>query len=165
MFRSNYITFIHTLNKYNMKAKYFVITALLIAGIGIGSCTKSTSNPTIANVTFIATLNGASETPANASTASGTATFTYDPTTYILSGTVNFTGLVATAAHIHMGAVGVAGSVIFPLGSASPTSPISFTSSALTTQQQSDLMNGLYYVNVHSATFPGGEIRGQLVKQ
>ena len=148
-----------------MKTKYFIITAILFAGIGIGSCTKSTSNPTIANVTFLATLNGASETPANASTATGTATYTYNPTTYILSGSVNFTGIVASAAHIHIGAVGVAGSVVFPLGGASPTSPISFTSIALTAQQQSDLMNGLYYVNVHSATFPGGEIRGQLVQQ
>ena len=148
-----------------MKTKYFIITALLFTALGIGSCTKSTSNPTIANLTFHATLNGSSETPANASTASGTATFTYNPTTYILSGTVNFTGIVATAAHIHIGAVGVAGSVVFPLGGASPTSPISFTSGALTAQQQSDLMNGLYYVNVHSANFPAGEIRGQLVKQ
>jgi hypothetical protein len=148
-----------------MKTKYFIITALIFTALGIGSCTKSTTKPTNADVTFLATLNGASETPANASTASGSATFTYNPTTYILSGMVNFNGLVATAAHIHIGAVGVAGSVVFPLGGASPTSPISFTSTALTAQQQSDLMNGLYYVNVHSAAYPGGEIRGQLVKQ
>jgi hypothetical protein len=148
-----------------MKAKYLIITALLFTALGIGSCSKSSSNPTVANVTYLATLNGASETPANASTATGTATFTYNPTTYILSGTVTFTGIVATAAHIHVGAVGVAGSVVFPLGSASPTSPITFTSGALTAQQQSDLMNGLYYVNVHSVAFPAGEIRGQLVAQ
>ena len=148
-----------------MKTRYFIFAALLLTGFGFGSCTKSTSNPTIANLTFAATLSGASETPANTSTATGTATFTYNPSTYILSGTVNFTGLVATAAHIHMGAVGVAGGVVFPLGSASPTSPISFTSVALTAQQQSDLEAGLYYVNVHSAAFPAGEIRGQLVQQ
>jgi len=148
-----------------MKTKYFIIAALLLTGIGFGSCTKSTTNPTIANLTFVATLSGASETPANASMATGTATFTYNPSTYILSGTVTFSGLTATQAHIHMGAVGVAGSVVFPLGSASPTSPISFTSVALTAQQQSDLEAGLYYVNVHSATYPAGEIRGQLLQQ
>lgn len=148
-----------------MKTKYFIFTALLITGIGFGSCTKSSSNPTVANLNFAVTLSGASETPANASTATGTATFTYNPTTYILSGTVNFTGLVASAAHIHSGAVGVAGGVVFPLGAASPTSPISFTSIALTVSQQSDLMNGLFYVNVHSAAFPAGEIRGQLIQQ
>ena len=148
-----------------MKTIYFIITTLLFTALGIGSCTKSTSNPTIAILTFIATSNRASETPANALTASGTATFTFNPIIYIFSGTVNFTNLVATATHIHFGAVGVAGSVVFHLGGASPTSPISFTSTALTAQEQSDLMNGLYYVNVQSATFTGGEIRGQLIQQ
>jgi hypothetical protein len=33
----------------------------------------------------------------------------------------------------------------------------------LTSSQASDLRNGLYYVNVHSTTFSGGEIRGQLL--
>lgn len=148
-----------------MKTKYFIFTALMLTGIGFASCTKSSSNPTIANLTFLATLNGASEVPANLSTATGTATFTYNPNTYILSGTVNFTGIVATMAHIHLGAVGSSGAIVFPLGGASPTSPISFVSTALTTQEQSDLMNGLYYVNVHSAALPAGEIRGQLIQQ
>ncbi len=30
-------------------------------------------------------------------------------------------------------------------------------------QQLSDLENGLWYVNVHTSTFPGGEIRGQIL--
>jgi hypothetical protein len=148
-----------------MKTKYLFIAVLLLTGLGFGSCKKSSDSSTPANVTFHATLNGASETPANASTATGTATFTYNPTTYELSGTVNYTGLVATASHIHTGAVGVAGSVAIALGGASPTSPISLTVTVLTAQQQSDLLSGLFYVNVHSTTYPGGEIRGQLVKQ
>ena len=148
-----------------MTPRYLIFAGILLIALGFEYCAKSSTNPTIANSTFVATLKGASETPANASTATGTATFTYNPTTYILSGTVTFTGIVATASHIHSGAVGVAGSVVFPLGGASPTSPISFTSGALTTQQQSDLMSGLYYVNVHSVAYPAGEIRGQLIKQ
>ena len=31
-----------------------------------------------------------------------------------------------------------------------------------TAPQMADLQNGLYYVNVHTSLFPGGEIRGQL---
>ena len=148
-----------------MKTKYLFIAVLLLTGLGIGSCKKDSSNPAPANVTFLATLNGASGTPANASAATGTATFTFNPTTYELSGTVTFTGIVATASHIHTGAVGVAGPVAIPLGGANPTSPISLAVTVLTAQQQNDLLSGLFYVNVHSATFPGGEIRGQLVKQ
>ena len=147
-----------------MKTKYLFIAVLLLTGLAFGSCTKSSSNPSPVNVTFMATLNGASETPANASAATGTATFTFDPTTYKLSGSVSFTGLAATAAHIHTGAVGVAGPVTIDLGS-NLTSPISLPAIVLTAQEQNDLLSGLFYVNVHSAAFPGGEIRGQLVKQ
>ena len=28
--------------------------------------------------------------------------------------------------------------------------------------KQAGLLSGLYYVNIHTATFPGGEIRGQI---
>lgn len=150
-----------------MKTKYLIIATLLFAGFSSVSCKKDSSNDnsTASNVTFMATLNGASETPANASMATGTATFTYNPTTYELSGTVTFTGVVATASHIHTGAVGVSGPVTIPLGGANPTSPITLAPTVLTTQQQNDLLSGLFYVNVHSAAFPAGEIRGQLVKQ
>lgn len=125
------------------------------------SCKKSSTSP---NVTFTATINGASETPPNASAASGTATLTYNKDTKIFSVTVNYTGITATASHIHKGAVGVPGDVIF--GFTAPiTSPINYTSPALTSDQEADLMANLYYVNIHSATYPAGEIRGQLIKQ
>lgn len=147
-----------------MKTKSLIFTALLFTVIGLASCKKSTTTPTSSNSTFVATLNGASETPGTGSAATGTATFTYNPSTYILSGTVSFSGVTATAAHIHKGAVGTAGAVVFTLGTALPTSPISF-SSVLDANELADLMANLYYVNVHSASFPGGEIRGQLLKQ
>jgi len=148
-----------------MKTKYLFIAVLLLSGLAFGSCKKDSTSSTPANVTFLATLNGTSETPTNASAATGTATFTFNPTTYELSGTVNFSGIVATASHIHTGAVGVAGPVTIALGGANPTSPISLSATVLTAQQKNDLLSGLFYVNVHSATYPGGEIRGQLVKQ
>jgi hypothetical protein len=42
---------------------------------------------------------------------------------------------------------------------------ISYTSAALTPEQEADLMANLYYVNLHSSTFTAGEIRGQLVRE
>jgi hypothetical protein len=147
-----------------MKTKLFTSVLLLIIVIGISSCNKSSTLPTDTTVTFQVTLNGASETPANGSTATGTASFTYNTTTYVLSGTVSFQGITPTGAHIHKGAVGVAGSVIFPLGSTTITSPISFTSAPLDATQRADLLANLYYVNLHSTAYPGGEIRGQLIQ-
>jgi hypothetical protein len=136
---------------------FFAIAGFLVTS---NSCKKE-DDP---NVVFKATINGASESPANASTATGTATLTFNQDTKIFSIVVNFSGVTATNAHIHIGAVGVPGSVVF--GFTAPiTSPINYTSTVLDATQESDLFAELYYVNIHSAAYPGGEIRGQLVKQ
>jgi CHRD domain/IPT/TIG domain len=113
---------------------------------------------------FKATINGASEVPVNSSTATGTATLTFNATTKIFTIVVNHTVLAPLAAHIHKEAVGVSGGVVFPFTSA--ISPINYTSVALTAAQETDLNAGLYYVNIHSAApYALGEIRGQLIKQ
>ncbi len=69
------------------------------------------------------------------------------------------------AAHIHHAPVGMNGPVI--IGFASGASPLSLTWDAsstppLTAHDVDDLLAGNLYVNVHSPTFPGGEIRGQI---
>lgn len=116
------------------------------------------------NVAFIATLNGGKEIPANNSTLTGSATLLFDPTTKIFTITVDHTVPVLTMGHIHKGAVGTNGPVVF--GFPTPLrSLIVFTSTALTAEQEADLYAGLYYVNLHSAAFPGGEIRGNLIKK
>ncbi|MBC7886103.1 MAG: CHRD domain-containing protein [Saprospiraceae bacterium] len=113
--------------------------------------------------TYKATLNGTSEVPSNSSPATGTATLTLNTTTnvFTLVVTHNLEGI--TAGHIHKGAVGVSGGVVFPF--LTIASPINFTSVALDATQESDLNAGLYYVNLHTVAYPGGEIRGQLIKQ
>jgi len=128
------------------------------------SCDKDDPAPAPnPNVTFLATLNGASEVPANASAATGTATLIFNTTTKIFTLTVTHNIATPTNGHIHKAAVGVSGPAVFPF--ASFTSPITYTSVALDAAQEADLNAHLYYVNIHTAAFPGGEIRGQLIKQ
>jgi len=149
-----------------MKTTLLVYTLLSLTLIGIGSCKKDSSpTPAADIITFKATINGENEIPATASVASGTATFTYNTITFVLSGTVNYAGLLPTAAHIQKGAEGVAGVVVFPLGTSPYTSPIGFTSTPLTASQIAELMANMYYINIDSKAFPNGEIRGQLIKQ
>ena len=148
-----------------MKTIHYKFLLLLTIVIGISSCKKDNTAQDSNIITFKATLNGASETPPNASTATGLATFTYDKTTFILKGTLTFAGITPLAGHIHKGAVGVAGGVIFPLATGTITSPLSFTSPALDATQRADLLAGSYYVNLHTTAFSGGEIRGQIVQQ
>jgi hypothetical protein len=114
---------------------------------------------------FKATLNGKSEVPPNASAATGTADIDYDPSTKKLSWKLTYSGLSgpATAAHFHGPAetsknAGVA--VAIPNAGSSPAEG----SATLTDAQAADLEAGKYYVNVHTAANPGGEIRGQVTK-
>jgi hypothetical protein len=64
-----------------------------------------------------------------------------------------------TAAHIHNAPAGVNGSIVFPFATAA--SPFSGVW-ALSPADVAELEAGNLYVNVHSNTFPGGEIRGQI---
>lgn len=141
------------------------LTAISFLFAVVTSCGKSDPEPTTPYpyVTFIATLTGASEVPANPSTASGVATLTFNPSTKIMALTVNHNIATPTAGHIHRGATTVAGPVTF--GFTSAVSPINYTSIAIDAAQEADLFANLYYVNIHTALYPGGEIRGQLIKQ
>jgi hypothetical protein len=112
-----------------------------------------------------ATLDAKQEVPANTSAATGTADLDYDPASKKLSWKLTYSGLSgpATAAHFHGPAeagknAGVA--VAIPNATASPVEG----SATLTDAQAADLVAGKYYINIHTAANPGGEIRGQVTK-
>lgn len=107
-------------------------------------------------------LSGANEVPTNPSTATGKGTFSFDPITLELRGGVVVSGIVGTGAHIHMADVGVAGSVIVPLILGSDGAWVVPPGTFLTAAQFNAFRSGGLYVNVHSAAYPGGEIRGQI---
>jgi hypothetical protein len=147
-----------------------LLSSLLLATgffAGLISCKKDDDTlPSDSNVKFAATLTGTQEVPTpNSSTATGSATANFNKDTKILTINMTYTGVTATNMHIHKGATGVGGDVLYRLGTAPFSSPVSYTSPALPSGQEDSLMNNLYYLNIHSAAFPGGEIRGQLLKQ
>jgi hypothetical protein len=142
------------------KTGLFVIAAIFFT---VSACNKDDSNNND-TVIFTAELSGANEVPANPSQATGKSTLTFNQTTNTFNIVTTYSGgLTATGAHIHKGAPGVSGPIVFPFTPI--TSPINYTSPALDSLQKADLFAGNYYVNVHSALYPGGEIRGQLTKQ
>ncbi len=112
--------------------------------------------------TFAAALSGADEVPPVSTLASGTAVFTYTPSTKALSYALTTTGLVSvTAAHIHRELPGVSGGVAYPLNT--PTTGSSSGTVTLSAADEALLLSGSLYVNVHTVSNPGGEIRGQIL--
>jgi hypothetical protein len=111
-------------------------------------------------VLFGAHLTGDQETPPVTTSALGDATFLVNS-----NGTITYnvttSGLTGTAAHIHTGAFGVGGSVLFTL-SGGPTT-WSGTTAAMTASQFATMQTDGFYVNVHTSAHPNGEIRGQIV--
>lgn len=123
----------------------------------LGACSHAPHHPGGHDVT----LTGAQEVPANTSTASGSSNIRVGPDRGV-SGGVRYTGMVATVAHIHEGAVGANGPVIVPLVQTSAGSFAVPAGTMLTPPQYASYQAGKLYVNVHSAAYPAGEIRAQL---
>jgi hypothetical protein len=116
-----------------------------------------------ATMHFTAKLNGASETPPNTTPGTGTASVDLDTSSDMVSWTLTYSGLTgpATGAHFHgPAAVGKQAGVAIPMTGAL-ASPIK-GSAKVTDAQAKDLKAGLWYVNLHTAANPGGEIRGQV---
>ena len=109
-------------------------------------------------------LTGAEEVPAvtTAATGSGAILVANDRT---ISGSVTTTGIDATAAHIHMAPKGSNGPVVVPMTKSADGTWTIPAGSKFTDTQYASYVAGNMYVNVHSAAFPGGEIRGQLASQ
>jgi hypothetical protein len=138
-------------------------TRTMLAMLALGA-TVAFAGPAFAEK-MKATLDGKSEVPPNASAGTGTADIDYDAATKKLSWKLTYSGLSgpATAAHFHGPAepgknAGVGLAIPNPT-----TSPVE-GSATLTDAQAADLAAGKYYINVHTAANPGGEIRGQVTK-
>lgn len=106
-------------------------------------------------------LDGTREVPANVSVAKGNGNFVVADDLSI-SGSVTTSGIDGTAAHIHEAGVGKNGSVIVKLSKSGADTWDIPAGSKLTGTQYASFKAGNLYVNVHSAAYPAGEIRGQL---
>jgi hypothetical protein len=121
-----------------------------------------------------ATLSGASENPPTGSSATGQTAVRLNHGQGTVCYDMSVSGLSSnpTMAHIHEAPAGVNGPVVVTLfsGSSAPTSTSFTLTNVCVSNVSKDLIKDIiqnpseYYVNVHTSTFPGGEIRGQLSK-
>ena len=115
-----------------------------------------------ASIQLVARVEGAQEVPPNGSAGLGIAFFTIDPVANLLSYDIRFGSLTGTetAAHIHgFAPPGVNAGVVHTLPAGSPK----IGAWAYSEAQETDILNGLTYVNIHTTTAPGGEVRGQVL--
>ena len=147
------------MNKTMSRRAVLVLGGVVSAAAAIGLAQAAPQSLSVA-------LSGAQQVPAVTSPGSGTANFTFDPATRVLSWSITYSGLSspATMAHLHVAAAGKNGPPAIWLSTrgTAPTSPIT-GSATLTPAQAAQLKAGDWYVNLHSKDHPAGELRGQVM--
>ena len=152
-----------------MKKALAIVATLIVGAAVVGpthvSAAKLSAKP---SMTLTAHLSGKNEVgAAGPKSGSGMATIRIYMPSHRQCYTLSVAGfkLPALAAHIHAGKAGKNGPVLVPF----PTAPgktgkatgcVSVKSSVLTAISHHP---SSYYVNVHTATYPGGAVRGQLM--
>jgi CHRD domain len=172
-----------------MRIRYALPVAILL-GLGIASLaiasTRDHGKGSQNNNQFTAFLNGHNETPAMHTNGTGKLTLTINSNN-TMSYSLTYSGLsgAVAAAHVHLAQPNVAGGVVFflcggggkpscPAGGTpvtgtisaadilSPTNPYQGINAGDFAGIVQEIRAGFTYANVHTASFPGGEIRGQL---
>jgi hypothetical protein len=166
------------------------VAAALATAIACGGESTDFTNPTTPLKTnivqFRAVMNGAAEVPANSSPASGLFTASLDTVTNVFTYDIVFSGLSSPVnnGHIHgPAAAGVnSGTTInfntlpgatfsfgqqsgAARGQATLTAGTQITATVNGDSLKKLLFAGLTYANIHTTTFGGGEIRGQILRQ
>jgi len=135
------------------------VIAIAVPAIGlIGGETDATQ--------LVATMTGAGEVPALQTATTGIAHVTIDVDKRLICYDISVTGKVPVAAHIHEGADGVNGGIVVDFSTFGQA--IKRNTKGCTRKIAKSTLSAIaanpsgYYVNVHSAANPGGEVRGQL---
>jgi hypothetical protein len=158
------------------------VAVLAIGAIGTASANDDQSERKDSK----ATLSGFAEVPSISTTGAGKLRLTLDKAGTTITYTLTYSGLQggsAAAAHLHLGQPGVSGGVIAALcGGSKPACPAGASGTVTGTITATDIVGpssqgiaasefaealqairaGMVYVNVHTPTYPSGEIRGQV---
>jgi len=143
-----------------------LFASLLVVSTVFISCDKNDDDTSDKTYTTAGNASGTQMNPSNTSTATGTLSGTYNANTNVWQYTINWTSLSATAGLVQVygpAAAGVNASLLFPLSITTPgVSGSASGSVTLTDAQEAILLANNMYYTISSATYTGGEIRGQI---
>jgi hypothetical protein len=142
----------------------FVKSTLLACASALALLASGASHADLLNLG--ATLSGAAEVPSNTSAGMGQLQAEFDKATSTFSYTLRYSGLSGPvkAGHFHGPAeAGKNAGVALGISNAGE-SPVQGRA-VLTAAQAADLLAGKWYVNLHTAANPGGEVRGQVIAE
>lgn len=146
------------MNERLKRAPAALSIAILLSGPLVAAAADKTGHT--------ASLSGSQAAPPTASAATAQGFVVLNAAQTQITVVLSWSGLAALASggHIHgPGAAGVNAPILFDLAPAAALAgsvgPLTF---AVTAAQATQLKTGLFYFDIHSGTFPAGEIRGQI---
>lgn len=146
--------------------KLFSLLALVACSFSINSCSDKTDVNVIRKLGIV--MDGTQEVPAKPGAWNGTMDIEYNKDTRLLFYKITWNSLSGApiAAHIHgLGAKGFAAPVIQTFSGFTAATAGTFSGSVFidgVVFKEESLYAGEYYINMHTALNPGGEIRGQV---
>lgn len=164
------------------RRKILTVVALSMIGVIVLSLTVNAS-PNSSRKAFRASLTGYEEVPALSTDGFGSLVAQIDEADESMTVELSYGGLSAeaAAAHFHLGQRAVNGGIVVHLCGTGGTDPCPSQPATVSRTIDADdvvavqgveegdfaallraMRAGVIYVNVHTSTFPGGEIRGQL---
>lgn len=152
----------------NSRIAFPAMAAVTLAGaLALAGCaTLEEAAASALNTTYRANLTGAQEVGGGDPDGSGLAEITiednFDQVCWSITEVRNI-GPV-TAAHIHVGARGLDGPPVFPLTKSNEGVWKGCSEGAEWTQDRIEGNPENFYVNLHTADYPNGAIRGQLTR-
>lgn len=158
-------------NKPALNLLSIIACCLIIAGCGSSddSGMDGRNSTPVINPSFTgsvsAELRGIQSVPAVATRSTGTVNMQLNTTDGSLAGTIVHSVSDVTVAHIHAGAIGQTGAPVVVLEATTNSQFSVPAGTVLSADEIAAFSAGEYYVNVHSTTYPDGEIRAQLTNE
>lgn len=151
-----------TINYLFKEKMSWVPILIILFFFGLTSCGDDSDTEEMVDMKVNYSANFVKANDNVTTSATGSATATYDPATMELSYSATYSGLGSNVANMHFHndgpvMVGIPGFTQSTGGSVSGTI-------TLTSQQVSDLAAGKIYIQIHTVDYPGGEVIATLTK-